>query len=172
MEEYKLNIPETFLKYYETGVNSITKVPAEVLRKPCNDVAFITLHTRQLINKMIKAMKEAKGVGLSAPQVGVSQNIIVVDASKPFELINPRVLGYSGPYMEAEEGCLSIPGLYGYVRRFEIVHVAFLNKDKKAFNMSFDGMVSRIIQHEIDHLNGILFVDRVESDSLKWKHLE
>jgi peptide deformylase len=119
---------------------------------------------------MIKAMKAESGLGLSAPQIGVNQSVIVIDASKPFELINPKVLGYSGPYLEIEEGCLSIPQLFGFVKRPEIVHVTFLNKDKKIFNISFDGMASRIIQHEIDHLNGILFVDRAEPSSLKWKH--
>ena len=104
--------------------------------------------------------------------MGVNQNIIVIDAEKPFEMINPRIIGYSGPEIEEEEGCLSIPALYGLVIRPETIRVMWFNRDKKSFNAEFNGLTSRVIQHEIDHLAGILFIDRVVKDTLNWKHPE
>ena len=173
LKEHNLNIPDDFLKYYEPGINTIVKIPSEILTKPCKDVTFVTLQVRQVINQMIKAMKETKGLGLAAPQIGINQNIIVIDGPKPMEFINPKVIEYSGSYIEIEEGCLSIPGLYAQVSRKDKVVVSWMDKNSKKYTAKFDGLISRVIQHEIDHLKGILFIDLIDNpNNLNWKHIE
>ena len=168
-----LEIPQEFQYLYAPGYNSITKIPKESLRKKCDNVLVVSLKTRELINRMIKEMRSNNGVGLAAPQVGVNQNIIVVGiGDKPIVMINPVIVEGYGPLIESEEGCLSIPGLYGYVVRTDSIRVQALDKKGKMFEMKLQGLSARVVQHEVDHLNGILFIDRANPETLHWKHPE
>jgi peptide deformylase len=142
-----------------------------VLRKRAEPVKKFTPKVRRLVRNLIETMQEAPGVGLAAPQVGISQRIIVIDvpeeegqplAGKPFALINPRVEPTSSETEEGMEGCLSVPGLVGEVMRPTTIHVRARNEWGKPLDFQAGGFVARVIQHEADHLEGILFVDRTD----------
>ena len=123
-----------------------------------------------MISEMIEIMHAAdpKGIGLAAPQVGVLFQIIVVDIGEsPIALINPKILARTGKDND-KEGCLSLPGIYAEVERSSWVKVAALNREGKTVGIEANGLLSRVLQHEIDHLNGILFIDRVKN----WETLE
>jgi peptide deformylase len=136
-----------------------------VLRRPAEPVTEITGELHGLIEDMFDTMYAEEGVGLAAPQVGISRRIIVVDAreedSLPFVLINPEITFFGADLDRAEEGCLSIPGLREVVERPWEVRVRGLDRDGEPVELEADGLLARILQHEIDHLDGILFVDRV-----------
>lgn len=171
MSEFEMQIPEEFKYLYEPQYNSIVKVPSEKLRVKCDNVIVFTEKTKQFVNKLIKEMKNCGGVGLSAPQLGKNINIIVVDDGvKPFELINPHITAYGGPIIESEEGCLSIPGLYGLVHRVDKIGLVAMDRNGKSFQSVLEGLTARIVQHEMDHLSGILFIDKAATASLNWKH--
>ncbi len=143
----------------------IEMLGAEVLRTPASEVVEVDDDLRRLIDDMFETMYEAEGVGLAGPQVGVSRRVIVVDVhddeAKPFALINPRVVEASAATEKGEEGCLSIPGLSAVVERPERVAVEGLDRDGNPVRVEGDGLLGRCLQHEIDHLDGILFIDRV-----------
>ncbi|MGI6317151.1 MAG: peptide deformylase [Firmicutes bacterium] len=131
-----------------------------VLRKKTAPVSKFTPQLIVLIEDMIETMLDAEGVGLAAPQVGISKSIIVVrDKDKSFEVINPEILSGEGEVIDIE-GCLSFPGIYGEVPRFSRVEVKGLDRNKKEIKISAEGFLSRVFQHEIDHLRGVLFIDR------------
>lgn len=136
-----------------------------VLREVAAPVAELTPELRTLVADMFDTMYAQDGVGLAAPQVGVGQRIIVVDPrepeTRPFALVNPHIVSFSEELDRAEEGCLSIPGLKEIVERPAAVEVAGLDRDGQAVRMAASGLLARILQHEIDHLDGILFIDRV-----------
>ncbi|MBN2055554.1 peptide deformylase [bacterium] len=138
-----------------------------VLRLKARDVDELTDEDRRLIEDMAETMFDEPGVGLAAPQVGVSRRIIVVDErpgsdqKKAIALINPRIVEASNDSVVIEEGCLSIPDFRGDVRRPRMVVVRATNLDGEEMEFSGSEMHSRIFQHEIDHLDGILFVDRL-----------
>jgi peptide deformylase len=136
-----------------------------VLREMAEPVAEVTDELRRLIEDMFDTMYAEEGVGLAAPQVGVRQRVIVVDPREPdvipFALINPEITEFSEYVERGEEGCLSIPGLKEIVERPAAVRVEGLNRDGERVSMESDGLLARILQHEVDHLDGILFVDRV-----------
>jgi len=118
--------------------------------------------TQTLIDNMIETMKSADGVGLAAPQIGVHKKIIIVETkSGPEVFINPRITSRSLWHVTSEEGCLSIPGVYGQVKRNKKVTVKALDRHGHKIRRKVSGMEAIIFQHEIDHLNGILFIDRV-----------
>lgn len=135
------------------------------LREEATEVEAIDDEIRRLANDMFDTMYEADGVGLAAPQVGVMQRLIVVDPREegvtPRALVNPRVLETSDETDKAEEGCLSIPGLREVVERKAEVVVEAESLDGETLRIAADGLHARILLHEIDHLDGILFVDRV-----------
>ncbi|HHT46568.1 MAG TPA: peptide deformylase [Firmicutes bacterium] len=138
----------------------IRKEGDPVLRKKTVPVSKFTPQLVNLIEDMIETMLDAEGVGLAAPQIGISKSIIVVkDNENIFEIINPEIISGEGEVVGIE-GCLSLPGIYGEVPRFSRVEVKGLNRYKKEVNISAEGFISRIFQHEIDHLRGVLFVDR------------
>lgn len=143
----------------------IEMLGAEVLRTPASEIVEVDDDLRRLIDDMFETMYEAEGVGLAGPQVGVSRRVIVVDVhddeAKPFALINPRVVEASAATEKGEEGCLSIPGLSAVVERPERVAVEGLDRDGNPVRVEGDGLLARCLQHEIDHLDGILFIDRV-----------
>jgi len=143
----------------------IEMLGAEVLRTPAAEIVEVDDDLRRLIDDMFETMYEAEGVGLAGPQVGVSRRVIVVDVHddevKPFALINPRVVEASAATEKGEEGCLSIPGLSALVERPERVAVEGLDRDGNPVRVEGDGLLARCLQHEIDHLDGVLFIDRV-----------
>ena len=143
-----------------------------VLRKKAKPVRKIDDELRELIEEMIEAMVEDDGAGLAAPQVGESIQLIVVkidweEDSEIVSLINPRVVGASGT-QEGMEGCLSLPTLRGKVERHQQVTVQGIAPDGSEVSLEAEGLVARAFEHEIDHLNGIMFVDRADPDSLRW----
>ena len=151
-----------------------------VLRQRAPEVARVDDGVRLLVDDLFETMQAAKGVGLAAPQVGVSQRVAVVDVGEdfgpPLVLINPRIVESSAELETAEEGCLSIPDLFGDVERPLSVVLEALDRDGKPYRVSATGYRARAIQHEIDHLDGILFLDRLSAvrRSLlmsKWKKL-
>lgn len=115
---------------------------------------------KELAAKMIVKMYEASGIGLAAPQIGESLALAVVDAPEPLVLINPRITWESKETIPFEEGCLSLPGMFGTVKRPKSVRIKALNLDGKGIEFKAKGLLARIFQHEIDHLNGTLFIDK------------
>jgi peptide deformylase len=136
-----------------------------VLREKAAPVQELTAEIRQLIEDMFDTMYAEEGVGLAAPQVGVPLRVIVVDPREPdilpFALLNPEVVDASEETDRAEEGCLSIPGLREVVERPLAVSVTGINRDGERVVIEAAGLLARILQHEVDHVDGILFVDRV-----------
>lgn len=139
------------------------------LRQSAKRVAQVDADIRQLVREMLQSMYTADGIGLAAPQVGIQKQVIVVDcdlenpATPPLVLINPVIKKFGGNECVYQEGCLSIPGVYLDVKRPEIIEVAFKDERGRPQKMTANGIVSRCIQHEMDHLKGVLFVDRVEN---------
>lgn len=143
------------------AIREIRKKGDEILRKVCKPVKEVNKKIRELLDDMLDTMYEADGVGLAAPQVGILKRIVVIDVGEgPIELINPEKLEESGEQVHAE-GCLSIPGIYGEVKRPERVVVKALDRDGKEQRIEATGMLAIAVCHEIDHLDGILFEDRV-----------
>ncbi|HEX8274935.1 MAG TPA: peptide deformylase [Longimicrobiaceae bacterium] len=144
---------------------NIEMLGAEVLRTPAVEIEEVDDELRRLIDDMFETMYKAEGVGLAGPQVGVSRRVIVVDVHddevKPFALINPRVVEASKDTEKGEEGCLSIPGLSAAVERPAHVVVEGLDRDGNPLRVEGGGLLARCLQHEIDHLDGVLFIDRV-----------
>ncbi len=143
-----------------------------VLRKKAKPVRKIDDELRELIEGMLEAMVEDDGAGLAAPQVGQSIRLIVVKTGSEengeiVSLINPRVVAASGT-QEGMEGCLSLPALRGRVQRHQQVTVQGSAPDGSEVSLEAEGHVARAFEHEIDHLNGILFVDRAPSETLRW----
>ena len=133
-----------------------------VLEKICKPVKELTPRTKELIEDMLDTMYEAMGVGLAAPQVGILKRIVVIDIGEgPIVLINPVILETSGE-QTGEEGCLSLPGKAGIVTRPNYAKVKALNEDMEEVILEGEGLLARAFCHEIDHLSGHLYVDKVE----------
>ncbi len=131
-----------------------------VLRGKAQAVGAVNSAILTLLDDMVETMYDAQGVGLAAPQIGISKRLIVVDAGDKtvLQLINPSIVEAEGSCVDVE-GCLSVPGVFGEVDRAEKVMVTALNKDGQEFRLEAEGLLARILQHEIDHLNGTLFID-------------
>lgn len=140
-----------------------------VLRQPTKRVAKVDQEIRQLAREMLQTMYSADGIGLAAPQVAVQKQLIVIDcepdnsANPPLILINPIIKQLSHDICVAQEGCLSIPGVYMDVERPQVVEIAYKDEYGHPQTLKACELLSRCIQHEIDHLNGVLFIDRVEN---------
>ena len=146
------------------ATRKIRELGDEVLAKQCKEVTKMTLRTKVLIQDMLDTMYEALGVGLAAPQVGVLKRIIVIDVGEgPIVLINPEILETSGE-QTGEEGCLSVPGKSGQVTRPDYVKVKALNEDMEEVELEGTGLLARAFCHEIDHLDGKMYVDLVEGE--------
>jgi peptide deformylase len=131
-----------------------------ILREETTPVSQITDELRRLIDDMFETMYAAKGIGLAAPQVGRSERLAVVDVDDlPIVIINPEIVLADGKRAKSEEGCLSIPDIYGDVERPEHVVVRALDRDGKTFEIDARELLARCLQHEIDHLHGKLFID-------------
>ena len=146
------------------ATRKIRELGDEVLTKQCKEVTKMTLRTKVLIQDMLDTMYEALGVGLAAPQVGVLKRIVVIDVGEgPLILINPEILETSGE-QTGEEGCLSVPGKSGQVTRPDYVKVKALNEDREVLALEGPGLLARAFCHEIDHLDGKMYVDLVEGE--------
>ncbi len=146
------------------AVLKIEKYGSPVLREKALPVEIINEEIRELVENMIETMYAEGGAGLAAPQVGVSKRIIIVDTEErgPIVLINPVIIRKSGESKE-EEGCLSVPGIYSTVNRSSSITVEGIDLDEKKISITEEGFLAIVLQHEIDHLNGYLFVDRISA---------
>lgn len=140
----------------------IRKVGDEVLRKTCRPVEEITPRIHTLLDDMLETMRAANGVGLAGPQVGILRRIAVVEVEEGevFELINPRIVAFAGE-QEGAEGCLSVPGRYGLVKRPQHVTVRATDRHGKEYEITAHDFLARALCHEIDHLDGHLYIDKV-----------
>ena len=145
----------------------IIVAPDPRLKVKCGDVIEVTDDLRQLMDDMLETMYDAPGIGLAAPQVGVTKRIIVVDISRgesdnqPYKMINPEVIWYSDELVDYEEGCLSLPQQYAEVRRPSGIHLTYIDPFGITQELKTTGILATCIQHEIDHLDGKLFVDHI-----------
>ncbi|MGM0370548.1 MAG: peptide deformylase [Bacillota bacterium] len=143
------------------AILQIREVGDPVLRTPANQVDRVTDKTRELLDNMQETMYDANGVGLAAPQVGISKDIVVIDIGKGLlELINPEIVEESEKTYIDEEGCLSIPGKTDQVKRAYEIEVQALDRDGEQIEFDAQGLLARAIQHELDHLEGVLFTDK------------
>ena len=146
------------------AVREIRTMGDEVLAKTCKEVKAMTPRTQILIEDMIDTMYEAMGVGLAAPQVGILKRIVVIDVGEgPIVLINPEILETSGE-QTGDEGCLSVPGKAGQVTRPNYVKVKALNENMEEVIYEGEELLARAFCHEIEHLDGHLYVEKVEGE--------
>ncbi len=158
------------------ALRQIVTLPEPVLRRKAKPITKFDKNLQTLIDDMIDTMRDAPGVGLAAPQVNISQQLAVIEYSededeedeaegappapkKLFVIINPEIVKVSEEKVNGVEGCLSIPGLVGEVERYEAIQVKALNRHGSPVKLKLNGWMARIFQHEIDHLNGVLFTD-------------
>lgn len=147
------------------AILKIVTLENPVLRKKAREVTKVSRRLRDLAKNMLETMYSNKGLGLAAPQVGVSERLIVIDTGEgPLVLFNPKLTSKEGEDREIE-GCLSIPGRNEYITRAQRVTVHGLNLEGKKVQISGSGLLARALQHEIDHLNGILFIDYLEKEN-------
>ena len=147
------------------ALRKIREIGDDILNKKCKEVTEMTPRTRQLIEDMLDTMYEANGVGLAAPQVGILKRIVVIDTTgeDPYVLINPRIVESSGE-QTGQEGCLSVPGKCGVVTRPNYVKAVALNEDMKPIEVEGTELLARAICHELDHLHGHSYVEKVQGD--------
>lgn len=149
------------------SILKILQEPNDTLRQIAKQVSSDELalpETQALMDNMIQTMHDAKGVGIAAPQVGVSKRIIVaLMDEKPRVFVNPEIISLSFRKIDSEEGCLSVPGVFGIVKRARGVKVTALGRDGKRVTIKTNGLPAVIFQHETDHLNGILFIDKASN---------
>ncbi len=156
-------------------LRKIVLLPDPVLRRKARPVTKFDSNLQTLIDDMVETMRDAPGVGLAAPQVGISERLLVVEygeeeetedgeiieyPKKLYVLINPEIVKTSEEKVMGVEGCLSIPGLVGEVERFEAIQIKALNRRGQPTKVKAEGWLARIFQHEIDHLDGIVYPDR------------
>ncbi|MDD7770119.1 peptide deformylase [Suipraeoptans intestinalis] len=146
------------------AIRTIREIGDSVLTKACKPVTKMTDRTRELIHDMLDTMYEAGGVGLAAPQVGVLKRILVIDIGEgPIVLLNPQIIETEGEQC-GEEGCLSVPGKTGTVTRPMYVKVRGQNEELEEIELEGEGLLARAFCHEIDHLEGRIYVDLVEGE--------
>jgi len=140
---------------------NIVKEPNPILRQKTKEIKEITSEIKRLIFDMAETMKKNKGIGLAANQVGQDVKLCLISTEKGhLALINPKITWKSLRKEVEEEGCLSCPNVWGLVKRPKIIYVKALNQDNKTIKFRAEGLFSRVIQHEVDHLNGILIIDK------------
>jgi peptide deformylase len=148
------------------AVYQVVTIGDEILREKAKEVTKFDDRIYKLLNNMMETLTQEDGVGLAAPQIGVSKRVIIAyneEIDEVVELINPEIVSYSGEVVD-NEGCLSVPGRVGKVNRAKDIIVRGQNADGKPIELNASDMFARIIQHEIDHLNGILFIDKLEKE--------
>jgi peptide deformylase len=170
----KSNIPETDYEEESMALRNILTEGDELLRKTSRDVTAFDEKLARLLDDMWETMADASGVGLAAPQVGILRRAVVIDATPPdsektdaenhnhIELINPVIMESEGE-TTGSEGCLSLPGVSGVVRRPAHVKVSAFDRDGNEIEVEGDGLLAKIICHEVDHLDGVLFTDKAYS---------
>ncbi|MCL5667373.1 MAG: peptide deformylase [Patescibacteria group bacterium] len=146
----------------------VVTYPNKILRQPAEPVAFpLSKEIAKLTRDMIDTVRQQDGVGLAAPQVGASARLVVINLEKEgipaFALYNPKIVSKSLKKAEVEEGCLSLPGIFGMVRRPLKVKISAQNAEGKKISFTDNGWVARVAQHEIDHTNGILIIDLIKN---------
>jgi len=147
------------------AVREVREMGDPILNKTCKEVKEVTERTLELIDDMFETMYETNGVGLAAPQVGVLKRIVVIDTTgeDPILMINPRIIETSGE-QTGYEGCLSVPGKYGMVTRPNYVKAVAYNERMEEFTIEGTELMARAICHELEHLDGHLYTERVEGD--------
>ncbi len=143
----------------------IVKIPNPILNKKTALIKKFDASLVKLAEDMIETCRSVNGIGLAAPQIGKSIRLCIIDLEHmglpPFALVNPKIVKRSTKKVEMEEGCLSIPGIFGIVRRPEKITLQTYGLDGKKLKLDADGILARVIQHEIDHLDGILFTSKM-----------
>lgn len=147
------------------AIREVREIGDPILEKTCKEVKEVTDRTKELIDDMFETMYETNGVGLAAPQVGILKRIVVIDTTgeDPVLLINPRIIETSGE-QTGHEGCLSVPGKSGIVTRPNYVKAVAYNEDMEEFIIEGYELMARAICHELDHLDGHLYVEKVEGE--------
>ncbi|MBE6010829.1 MAG: peptide deformylase [Lachnospiraceae bacterium] len=155
------------MKGVTMATRTIRVMGDEILTKPCKEVKQITPRIKELIEDMLETMYEANGVGLAAPQVGVLRRIVVIDVGteepEPLIMVNPVILESSGEQTD-EEGCLSLPGKCGKVTRPNYVKAKAFDENMHEYEIEAEGLLARCICHELDHLDGHMYVEKVEGE--------
>jgi peptide deformylase len=161
-------------------IREIRKIGDPVLRKKANKVEKITKDTLRLLDDMVETMRSVRGLGLAAPQVGVSLRAVVIEIAQPpvgdappalkvYYLINPEIVKRFEETDDAPEGCLSIPGWRGEVTRNSRVVVKALDRSGERIKFEADGVLARALQHEVDHLDGVLYIDKLVAPDRVWR---
>ena len=146
------------------AIRNVRELGDDILRKKSREVKEVTPKIRELIEDMYDTMYETEGVGLAAPQVGILKRIVVIDTDgTPYTMINPVILESSGS-QTGSEGCLSVPGKDGMVTRPDYVRAEAWNENMERYEVAPPGLLARAICHELDHLDGIMYVDLVEGE--------
>lgn len=155
------------------AIRKIREMGDEVLTKKCKEITEMTMRTKTLIEDMYETMYDANGVGLAAPQVGILKRIVVIDVTgeDPMCLINPRIVATSGE-QSGYEGCLSVPGKVGMVTRPNYAKVVALNEDMEPIEIEGTELLARAIIHECEHLDGHLYVEKVDGPLLEASEVE
>ena len=149
------------------SLKEIITVPNEMLKKTSEPIEKVGVNERKLIGDLFDTMYHSNGIGLAAVQVGILKRLIVIDISKedekknPIFFVNPEIIYQSDKTSTYEEGCLSLPGFYAEVERPTECHINYLDYNGKRKKLEADGLLATCIQHEVDHLNGILFIDHL-----------
>ena len=147
------------------ALRPILTLPDPLLRKPAKAIERVDADLKRLMDDMLASMYEAPGIGLAAPQIGISRRLIVMDPAKddepntPLVMVNPEILDRSEELRMHEEGCLSIPEFTAEIERPAKIRVAYIDREGKPQEAELEDIWSTLVQHEIDHLNGILFID-------------
>lgn len=172
---FSIAVPKKKLKNPPLKVN---KLGDRVLRQPAKKINKVNDEIRSLAVKMLQTMYSNDGIGLAAPQVGVNKQLIVIDielkdeSKPPLVLINPEIVALGGAIVLGEEGCLSVPEVFLDVQRPDEVTVTYRDEEGRPQKLSTEGLLARVIQHEMDHLNGVMFVDRVQNEIALTKELD
>ena len=146
------------------AIRNIRELGDDILRKKCREVKEMTPRLEELIHDMYDTMYEAQGVGLAAPQVGILKRIVVIDVDgTPYTMINPKILE-TRDEQSGSEGCLSVSGKAGIVKRPNYVKAEAWNEKMERYEVEGEGLLARAICHELDHLDGVMYVDLVEGD--------
>lgn len=152
------------------AIRIIRQADDEILRKKSREVEVVDEKIQEILNDMVETMHKYDGVGLAGPQIGILKRIIVIDLyddKGPIKLINPKIIKESGT-QEVEEGCLSFPNQYGRIVRPNKIKIEALNEKGKKIKLDGEGLLAQAIAHEIDHLDGILFVDKIIPGTLEY----
>jgi len=151
------------------AIRTICHLPDPVLKQKAKSVSVIDSSIQRLIDDMVETMQQSNGVGLAAPQIGVSLRVVVVQmpGEEPMAIINPKIVKRAGEW-GVTEGCLSVPGYVGEIKRSLSVTVKGQDRQGNAIRLKATGLMAEALEHELDHLNGILYVDHLESqDNLR-----